>query len=161
MISDGELMEIALDQARNALAEGEVPVGAVLALPDGRLFQAHNRTKALGRPHAHAEHLAIDSAAEALGDWRLEGSVLASTVEPCLMCGGLCVLARVARIVFGAPDPRFGAFGSVTDIMMMGKLNHYPEVVGGVMEEESVQLMRSFFRSLRAARSSDPAGGGI
>lgn len=152
-------MEMALDQARNALAEGEVPVGAVVALPDGRLFQAHNGTKALGRPHAHAEHLAIDSAAEALGDWRLEGSILASTVEPCLMCGGLCVLARVARVVFGAPDPRFGAFGSVTDIALMGNLNHYPKVVGGVMEEESVLLMRSFFRNLRAVRASDQIGG--
>lgn len=152
-------MEMALDQARNALAEGEVPVGAVVALPDGRLFQAHNGTKALGRPHAHAEHLAIDSAAEALGDWRLEGSILASTVEPCLMCGGLCVLARVARVVFGAPDPRFGAFGSVTDIALMDNLNHYPEVVGGVMEEESVLLMRSFFRNLRAVRASDQIGG--
>lgn len=160
MISDAGLMEMALDQARAALNAGEVPVGAVLALPDGRLFQAHNRTKALGRPHAHAEHLVMDSAAEALGDWRLEGSVLASTVEPCLMCGGLCVIARVARIVFGAPDPRFGAFGSVTDIAGMQNLNHYPEVTGGVMEEESARLMRSFFRSLRAARSSDPAEGG-
>ncbi len=151
---------MALDQARAALAEGEVPVGAVLALPDGRLFQAHNGTRALGRPHAHAEHLVIDSAAEALGDWRLEGSVLASTVEPCLMCGGLCVIARVARIVYGAPDPRFGAFGSVADISSMRNLNHYPEVAGSVMEEESARLMRSFFSSLRASRGSpEPEGG--
>lgn len=159
-IPDPELMRIALSEAGLALSEDEVPVGAVLALPDGRIFRGHNMTAALGRPSAHAEHMAIESAAEALSDWRLEGSVLVSTVEPCLMCGGLAVLARVARIVFGAPDPRFGAFGSVADITEMNNLNHYPEVTGGLMAEEACGLIRSFFRSLRAGRAGSESESG-
>ena len=153
LIPDEQLMRLALSEAGQALSEAEVPVGAVLALPDGRVFPGHNMTAALGRPSAHAEHIAIEKAAGALSDWRLEGSVLVSTVEPCLMCGGLAVLARVSRIVFGAPDPRFGAFGSVTDITAMGNLNHYPTVTGGLMAEEAGSLVRSFFRSLRAGRA--------
>lgn len=143
-------MEIALEEARAALIEGEVPVGAVLALPDGRSFRAHNGTVALKHAHAHAEHLAIDAACHAVGDWRLDGSVLVTTVEPCLMCAGLCVLARVGRVVFGAPDPRFGAMGSVADILSMKSLNHFPEVRGGLLSEEAASLMQSFFRSRRA-----------
>jgi len=153
VLPDAELMQIALEEAGKALEEGEVPIGAVLALTDGRLFPAHNMTAALGLPHAHAEHLAVAAASEAVGDWRLEGSVLVSTIEPCLMCGGLAVLARVSRIVFGAPDPRFGAFGSVADITKMENLNHYPEVTGGVSAGEAGELIRSFFRNLRAGRA--------
>lgn len=149
--SDPDLMEIALEEARIAMLEGEVPVGAVLAMPDGRLFRAHNMTCALRMPHAHAEHLALDAASRDTGDWRLEGSVLVTTVEPCLMCGGLCVLARVGRIVFGAPDPRFGAFGSVADIPGMEGLNHYPRVTGGLRAGEAAEMMQSFFRMRRTA----------
>jgi tRNA(adenine34) deaminase len=95
-----------------------------------------------------------------MGDWRLEGAVLASTVEPCLMCGGLCIIARVGRVVFGAPDPRFGAFGSVADILSMKGLNHYPEVAGGLLAEDAAALMQSFFRGRRCASRMAPAEGG-
>jgi tRNA(adenine34) deaminase len=150
MIPDRELMEMALEEARCAMLEDEVPVGAVLSMPDGRIYRAHNTTSASRMPQAHAEHIAIEAAARGTGDWRLEGSVLATTVEPCLMCGGLCVLARVGRIVFGAPDPRFGAFGSVADILGMQGLNHYPEVSGGLLGDEAAGMMQSFFRMKRS-----------
>ncbi len=153
--SDHRLLSLALDEARKALAEGEVPVGAVLMLSDGRIFADHNRTSGTGSPCAHAEHLAIEAAAMTLGDWRLDGSVLASTLEPCLMCAGLCVLARVGTVVFGAPDTRFGAFGSVTDIRLMKGLNHYPEVRFESLEECG-GIMRGFFRTRREAQGRMP-----
>lgn len=100
-------------------------------------------------PTSHAEHLVITAAAEDRGDWRLEGCTLYTTLEPCLMCAGLAILARVPRIVYGARDRRFGAFGSVTDVLEMPGLNHYPEVLGGCFEEECGELMVEFFRKGR------------
>jgi tRNA(adenine34) deaminase len=143
------MMALALGEARAAAAAGEVPVGAVLLEPDGSFHADRNRTRETGLPASHAEHLAISAAAAARGDWRLEGCTLYSTLEPCLMCAGLAVLARVPRIVYGAWDRRFGAFGSVTDILGMPGLNHYPEVSGGCLAEESARLLREFFRGAR------------
>jgi tRNA(adenine34) deaminase len=142
-------MRIALREARAARDEGEVPVGALLLMPDGSYHSDHNRTGRSKDPSAHAEHLVISAATASLGDWRLEGSILYTTLEPCLMCAGLAVLARVPRIVYGASDRRFGALGSVIDILSVPGLNHYPTVTGGIMAEESSELLRSFFRSAR------------
>ncbi|OPL17788.1 MAG: hypothetical protein AVO35_08570 [Candidatus Aegiribacteria sp. MLS_C] len=142
-------MKEALEKAREAFQAGEVPVGAILVESSGRFFADRNRTTETGMPTAHAEHLVMSAAAEDRGDWRLEGCCLYSTLEPCLMCAGLAILARVPRIVFGACDKRFGAFGSVTDVMGMPDLNHYPEVYGGCYADESGSLLKEFFRRKR------------
>lgn len=139
-------MKIALEKAEEAFEAEEVPVGAVLVEASGRFFADRNRTAETGMPTSHAEHLVISAAAEDREDWRLEGCTLYSTLEPCLMCAGLALLSRIPRIVYGAPDKRFGAFGSVTDILKMPGLNHYPEVFGGCNEDESARLLREFFR---------------
>jgi len=139
-------MKMALERAEEAFQAEEVPVGAVLVESSGRFFADRNRTAESGMPTSHAEHLVITAAAEDREDWRLEGCTLYSTLEPCLMCAGLAVLSRIPRIVFGAPDKRFGAFGSVTDILKMPDLNHYPEVFGGCYSEESAKLLKEFFR---------------
>lgn len=144
-------MSLALEKAGEAGLAGEVPVGAVLLEPDGRFHADRNRTRETGLPSSHAEHLVITAATTARGDWRLEGCTLYSTLEPCLMCAGLAVLARVPRIVYGAWDRRFGAFGSVTDLLAMPGLNHYPEVTGGCLAEESARLLREFFRTARGS----------
>ncbi len=139
-------MKIALEKAEEAFKEEEVPVGAVLVESSGRFFADHNRTAETGMPISHAEHLVITAAAEDREDWRLEDCTLYSTLEPCLMCAGLAVLSRIPRIVYGAPDKRFGAFGSVTDVLKMPDLNHYPEVFGGCCSDESARLLKEFFR---------------
>ncbi len=143
-------MERALDAARRATATGDVPVGAVVAGPDGEvLADACNAREATGDPTAHAEVLALRAAAAALGSWRLAGCTLAVTLEPCTMCAGALVLARVDRLVFGAWDPKAGAAGSVRDVVRDSRLNHRVEVVGGVREEECGALLRSFFAGHR------------
>ena len=140
---------MALEKAGEAFEAGEVPVGAVLVESSGRHFADRNRTGETGLPSAHAEHLVITEAAKDRGDWRLEGCRLYTTLEPCLMCAGLIVLARVPRLVYGAKDNRFGAFGTVTDVLEMKELNHYPEVLGGCFEEEAAKLMKDFFKKNR------------
>jgi len=145
----------ALSQAREAFEAGEVPVGAVLVESSGRYFADRNRTAETGMPTAHAEHLVITEAARDRGDWRLTGCRLYTTLEPCLMCAGLALLARIPRIIYGAPDLRFGAFGSVTDVMKMPNLNHYPEVYGGCFEEECAELMKDFFRKGRERNGTE------
>ena len=139
-------MTQALEKAEEAYEAGEVPVGAVLVESSGRSFADRNRTSETRLPTAHAEHLVITAAARDRGDWRLSDCSLYTTLEPCLMCAGLAVLARIPRIVYGARDKRFGAFGSVTDVLEMKELNHYPEVFGGCFEEEAARLMKDFFR---------------
>ncbi|MCD4776495.1 MAG: nucleoside deaminase [Candidatus Aegiribacteria sp.] len=146
-------MKIALEKADEAFQAGEVPVGAVLVESSGRHFADRNRTSETGMPTSHAEHLVITAAAEDRGDWRLEGCILYSTLEPCLMCAGLAVLSRIPRIVFGAKDKRFGAFGSVTDVLEMPNLNHYPEVLSGCYEDEAAELMKEFFRKGREKKT--------
>ena len=143
-------MGVALDQARQALGWGDVPVGAVILGPDGDLLGVGtNRREADGDPTAHAEMLALRAAASARGGWRLDGCSLVVTLEPCSMCAGAAVLARVQRIVIGAWDPKAGAAGSVWDLVRDRRMNHRVEVVGGVREAECGQLLTDFFKSRR------------
>ena len=136
----------------------DVPVGAVVVDAAGReLACATNAREATGDPTAHAEILALREAARVHGDrWRLTGATLAVTLEPCTMCAGAAVLARVDRIVFGAWEPRTGAVGSLWDVVRDRRLNHRPEVVGGVREPECAELLLEWFRSGRGGRGDDP-----
>ena len=151
-----ELMARAIAEAQRGAAEGEVPVGAVVIAPatdsdDGAIVAAaHNRPIALNDPTAHAEMLALRQAAAALGAYRLAGAALFVTLEPCVMCVGAMVHARIAELYFGARDEKAGALGSVYDIGRDGRLNHRIEVYGGLMEPECAALLRDFFRSRRA-----------
>ena len=142
-------MTEAIAEARRAEAEGEVPVGAV-AVADGQIVGAgHNRPKGLADPTAHAEILAIRAAAATLKAYRLPALSIYVTLEPCVMCVGAMLNARVVRVVYGARDDKAGALGSVYDIGRDGRLNHRFEVIGGVMESECAELMREFFRARR------------
>jgi tRNA(adenine34) deaminase len=148
--TDEELMRLALEQARAAAAAGDVPVGAVVVDEAGTVIgRGHNERESAGDPTAHAEVLAIRVAARDRGSWRLEGCTLVVTLEPCTMCAGASVLARVARVVYGADDPKAGAVGSLWDVVRDRRLNHRPEVTGGVRAEESATLLRTFFRAQR------------
>ena len=149
------LMGLALERAREAERHGDVPIGAVVARDDEPLAAAGNERELRRDPTAHAEILAIRAAAEALGGWRLPGTTLYVTLEPCAMCAGAIVLARIPEVVYGAPDPKAGAAGSVLDVLGEPALNHRPRVTGGVLEEECATLLREFFGSRRASR---PAG---
>jgi tRNA(adenine34) deaminase len=141
---------LALGVARDALALDEVPVGAVVLDADGALIaSAHNEREARHDPTAHAEVVALRRAGEALGSWRLDGCTLAVTLEPCTMCAGALVLARVERLVFGAWDPKAGAVGSLWDVVRDRRLNHRPEVVAGVREGECSALLAGYFASKR------------
>lgn len=151
-LSDERAMDVALERARRAERHGDVPIGAAI-YRDGELLAAAGNERELRRdPTAHAEILAIRAAAEALGGWRLPGTTLYVTLEPCAMCAGAIVLARVPTVVIGAPDPKAGAAGSVLDVLAEPALNHRPEVVRGVREAESAALLRDFFAARRAAR---------
>ncbi|WP_407345386.1 tRNA adenosine(34) deaminase TadA [Pengzhenrongella phosphoraccumulans] len=148
--SDARWMGAALAQAQLALATGDVPVGAVVVGPDGAVLgRGHNAREADGDPTAHAEVLALRAAAAALGRWRLDDCTLVVTLEPCLMCAGATVLARVPRLVLGAWDPKAGACGSQWDVVRDRRLNHRVEVVGGVREPECADLLRAFFADHR------------
>jgi tRNA(adenine34) deaminase len=147
-------MRVALDEAMRAAEEGEVPVGAVVVIEGRILGRGHNRTEATHDPTAHAEILALGAASAALGDWRLTGASLYVTLEPCAMCAGAMILARVERVVFGPRDPKFGACGSVMDVLGVPRLNHHVDVVEDVLAAESRFALRTFFRRLRAQGSS-------
>ncbi|HZM75896.1 MAG TPA: tRNA adenosine(34) deaminase TadA [Candidatus Limnocylindrales bacterium] len=139
------LMRRALEVA--AASEDDVPVGAVIFDPEGKeIATGHNEREAAHDPTAHAEIVALRRAGLALGTWRLDGCTLVVTVEPCTMCAGAIVLARVATVVFGAWEPKTGAAGSLWDVLRDRRLNHRPEVYGGVMADECADLMRRFFR---------------
>ncbi|MBX6168546.1 MAG: nucleoside deaminase [Thermobispora bispora] len=143
-------MRLALAEAVRAGERGEVPVGAVVLGPDGTvLAAAGNDREASGDPTAHAEVLALRAAARALGTWRLSGCTLVVTLEPCTMCAGAAVLARVDRVVYGAADEKAGAAGSLWDVLRDRRLNHRPEVVLGVLAEECGAVLRSFFAGRR------------
>jgi tRNA(adenine34) deaminase len=142
-------MRRALDLAEEAGRADEVPVGAVLVAPDGRTFEAHNRTRELSDPTAHAEMLALRKAADEAGDWRLLGYELYVTLEPCAMCAGAIVLARLDRLVFGALDPKAGMCGSLGNIVQDPRLNHRVELAVGVLEGEAAETLRRFFRERR------------
>ena len=157
---DERWMWTALAAAHAAVPAGDVPVGAVVVRDDREVARACNRTSAAPDPTAHAEVLALRAAASALGRWRLDGCTLYVTLEPCAMCAGALVLARVDRVVFGAWDAKAGMAGSVGDVLRHPQLNHRPAVRGGVLEAECSVLLREFFAGRRApARDVDtPAG---
>ncbi len=139
-------MREALAEARAALATSDVPIGAVVLDADGTMIgRGRNEREAYADPTAHAEVVALRQAASARGEWRLEGCTLVVTLEPCTMCAGAIVLARVERLVFGAFDPKAGAVGSLWDVVRDRRLNHRPEVLGGVLADESEALLREFF----------------
>jgi tRNA(adenine34) deaminase len=141
-----ELMSLALAEAALAPGHGDVPIGAVVVTADGETVGlGHNERELHGDPTAHAEVLALRRASEALGSWRLEGCTLVVTLEPCTMCAGALVLARVDRVVYGAVDDKAGAVGSLWDVVRDRRLNHRPEVVSGVREAECAALLRDFF----------------
>jgi tRNA(adenine34) deaminase len=143
-------MRSALGVAACALSLGDVPVGALVLGPDGaEISRAHNEREATADPTAHAEVLALRRAAAALGTWRLAGCTLVVTLEPCTMCAGALVLARIDRVVFGAWDPKAGAAGSLWDVVRDRRLNHRPEVLGGVLADECGELLDSFFAGHR------------
>ncbi|WP_433267347.1 nucleoside deaminase [Actinosynnema sp. CS-041913] len=146
-MTDEDLVRSALEVAGLAARTGDVPIGAVVFGPDGtELARACNAREASGDPTAHAEILALRAAAAVFGDgWRLGGCTLAVTVEPCTMCAGALVLARVSRVVFGAWEPKTGAVGSLWDVVRDRRLNHRPEVVGGVLATECAALLEAFF----------------
>lgn len=146
---DREYMQLALERAKLAPALGEVPIGAVLILDGQVLAEVHNFREAWQDPTAHAEVVAIREAASRLGTWRLTGATLYVTVEPCSMCTGAIIQSRISRLVFGAKDPKAGACGSVFNLPDERRLNHKVEVVGGILEQESQELIQAFFRRLR------------
>ena len=148
-LTDNDWMSRALDLARRAEAEGEVPVGAVVVLDNACIGEGWNRPIAAGDPTAHAEIEALRTAAKAAGNYRLPGATLYVTLEPCVMCAGAMVHARIAKLVFGARDPKAGAAGSVFSILQTGRLNHRVEVVEGVAAAESSELLQSFFQARR------------
>jgi len=143
-------MRLALDEARQALEHGDVPIGAVIVREGEVIARAHNRREIDGDATAHAELLAIRAASQQIGHWRLEGVTLYCTLEPCAMCAGAMVLARLPRLVFGAFDPKAGAGGSIMDLLNHPRLNHRVEVVGGVLADEAAALIVDFFARLRA-----------
>jgi tRNA(adenine34) deaminase len=146
---DERVMRLALDEARAAAAVGDVPVGAVIVRGDEVLARAGNAREREQDPTAHAEILALRQASSAIGSWHLEGCAMVVTLEPCAMCAGAIVLARVDRLVFGASDPKAGFAGSLGDIVRDGRLNHEVEVTVGVLAEECGEILRSFFAERR------------
>ena len=149
-----QAMGIAIEEARKAEGHGDVPIGAAIFHGGELLARAGNERELRREPTAHAEVLAIRAAAEALGGWRLPGTTLYVTLEPCAMCAGAIVLARIPTVVFGTPDPKAGAAGSVLDVLAQPALNHRPQVIAGVREEECAALLREFFAS-RRGKSAD------
>lgn len=149
-MNDELWMRRALQEAENALQSGDVPIGAIAVL-DGQIIGAgFNRREADQDPTAHAEMIAIRQAAQHIGHWRLEGVTLYCTLEPCAMCAGAMVLARLPRLVYAAPDPKAGAGGSVLNILQHEALNHRVEVEAGLLAEAAAEQIRAFFRRLRA-----------
>ena len=146
---DEYFMRLALREAARALEHDDIPVGAVVVKDGEVIGSGHNEREIRADPTAHAELIAVREAARALGSWRVLESVLYVTLEPCAMCAGAVVLARVPRVVFGAADPKAGAAGSVLDVLAEPRLNHRPQVESGPLAEECADLLRSFFASRR------------
>jgi tRNA(adenine34) deaminase len=149
MVSDQHFMQLALREADRALAHDDVPIGAVVVFGDEVIGAGHNERELRQDPTAHAEMLALREAARRLGTWRVLGATLFVTLEPCAMCAGAIVLARVARVVYGSPDPKAGAAGSVLDVLAEPRLNHRPVVESGLLEDECAEVLRAFFRERR------------
>jgi tRNA(adenine34) deaminase len=146
---DERVMRLALEEARAAAAGGDVPVGAVIVRGDEILAKAGNAREREQDPTAHAEILALRQASRAIGSWHLEGCALVVTLEPCAMCAGAVVLARLDRLVFGASDPKAGFAGSLGDLVRDGRLNHEVDVTVGVLAEECGEILRAFFAERR------------
>jgi tRNA(adenine34) deaminase len=142
-------MRLALREAERALEHDDVPIGAVVVHEGEVIGTAHNERELRNDPTAHAEMIALREAARSLASWRILDSVLYVTLEPCTMCAGAIVLARVPRVVYGAADPKAGAAGSVLDVLAEPRLNHRPTVTGGLLAEDSAELLRDFFASRR------------
>jgi tRNA(adenine34) deaminase len=154
--SDSVLMRAALEQAELGAALGEVPIGALLVSEGNIVARSHNYREGWQDPTAHAELIVIRESAKALGRWRLIDTTLFVTLEPCAMCLGAIILARIPRVVFGARDPKAGACGSVLDFAAESRLNHRVDVVGGVLEAESQRLLTEFFQVIRARSATPP-----
>jgi len=149
MPTDEDYMRTAVEEARTAAGKGEVPVGAVVVRGGQVLAKAHNLRETMSDPTAHAEILALRKAAERRGTWRLEGATVYCTLEPCAMCAGALVNARVERLVFGPTDEKSGACGTVVDLLNQPAFNHRVEACGGVLEDEALQVLQEFFRQKR------------
>jgi tRNA(adenine34) deaminase len=150
-VNDDDFMRMALEEAAKALEHGDVPIGAVAVRGGEVIGRGYNRREADQDPTAHAEMIAIREAARVVGHWRLDGVTLYCTLEPCAMCAGAMVLARLPRLVYGAIDPKAGASGSILDVLRHPKLNHQVDVTPVLMADESAALIRAFFDSLRAS----------
>ncbi|MEE8074194.1 MAG: tRNA adenosine(34) deaminase TadA [Candidatus Binatia bacterium] len=146
---DRHYMELALKEAGNALAKAEVPVGAVVVCGREVIGRGHNRREELQEPTGHAEILALRDASSTLNSWRLEKSTLYVSLEPCVMCVGAILQARVSRLIFGCPDPKGGAVESLYNLCDDPRLNHRVSVTGGVLQEECAEILKGFFSSLR------------
>lgn len=156
MLDENErFMEYALQEARQALEVGEVPVGCVIVQDGQILGKAHNQRETLQDPTAHAEILAITQAASALHSWRLERTKMYVTLEPCPMCAGAIVLARIEAVYFGAMDPKAGACGSLMNLLTDSRFNHQPRVEAGLMADECGAILTEFFRDIRRRQKGD------
>lgn len=150
---DADWMQLALEEAYKAIAHHDVPVGAVVVRQGQLIGIGHNERELTGDPTAHAEVLALRQAAMVIGHWRLDDVTLYCTLEPCCMCAGAIVLARIPRVVYGAVDVKAGCGGSIMDVLRHSKLNHRVDVQMGLMADESAHLLASFFKSLRSSDS--------
>ncbi|NLI88807.1 MAG: nucleoside deaminase [Epulopiscium sp.] len=142
-------MEEALKEARRALELDEAPIGAIITMGDKIISRGHNRRNTDKNPLAHAEILAINEAAKVIGDWRLEDCTLYVTLEPCPMCAGAIVQARIPRLVFGAPSPKAGFAGSIMNILQLESLNHQVDIRDGILQEECSQIIKAYFQNMR------------
>jgi tRNA(adenine34) deaminase len=152
---DQRYMRIAIDQAAIAEANGDVPIGAVIVYENRVIAKAYNQRQQLNDPTAHAEIIALTQAAEAVGNWRLEGCTIYVTLEPCPMCAGALVLARIDRLVFGTDDPKTGACGSLYNIAQDSRLNHRVEITPGVLMEDCKAQLQAFFQRRREKNHSE------
>lgn len=148
-------MQEALREAEKALSIGEVPIGAVIERDGVIIGRGHNRTETSKDPTAHAEMIAIREAAQKLGGWRLLGCRMYVTTEPCSMCAGATILARIQKVYIGTPDPKTGACGSLMNILQDERLNHYVQIETGIMQQQCEKIMKSFFQKLRKKKSEE------
>jgi len=150
MESDAQFMDLALDEAKKAESAGEIPVGAVIVLNESVIARAFNRPTSAQDATAHAEILALQEAGKALGNYRLSGVTMYCTVEPCMMCAGAMIHARITRLVFGTPDPKAGSAGSIYNVLTDPRLNHRVDVITGIHEDECAALLHEFFAKRRS-----------
>jgi tRNA(adenine34) deaminase len=148
-MDDKKYMNMAINEAKEAFSENEVPIGCVIVHENTVIASTHNRKEQLNRATAHAEILAIEQACLVLGDWRLDDCILYVTLEPCPMCAGAIYQSRIKKVVFGAFDPKGGAYGSNFDINAIPRLNHYPSVSSGVLKDQCGELLKDFFKTKR------------